>query len=1013
MLTNHGQPPRDIWRVSAAERVVNEIYSRLMSTSGGNANGPQGAGGAGGSGGGSHAAEDIKPRSGSAGPPAAGGEGTLASAMSVFFRERVAAANAAGGRSGGGAAGAPGAAPVIRCCCGSNSDRQHLVQCRSCAVWQHRHCVGLGVPTPGSRPAGGDEFFCELCRAKRADPFWQVEDADIAPTVRLSSTGKQTGIAGVMHHMRSGERTFTLTSQQIQKIKVRQAEHQLQLVCLQMNDPVPFRFHWPLLADLRVNTVQYRVYSRNSTQKLGANARDEPANIGQLWSSASGVVRRCPPHSGCSAPGRFHLVMQCADNSAYAMVVLLMRRRSAEEVKRLMAKQLSVEDALKRVQLQLARDDDDELQTGATVVSLRCPILGTRVRTPARFEEVKGLACFDLEAFLDSAARTRKWQCPTSMAHTTVHSLQIDTYMQRIISALANFPSVMEVEVESDGSWRPAGWKDRFYSILEENPLAEAAAAGAGGGSGPSSLGPSAAAAGADSSGGEETDEEEELRRAAAAMSVVVGQKRKRPPTPDIIDLLSSDEEDGAGGCSGASVAEAATTKQHQANGVTRAAGQEGTSTGGAGDTVAPHTNGAALAGATAGPAGAGSGATANAAQHVPLRIVIPARRLVPSTMGAVATQHQHQNVVANGSVSPTGGLGAALAAAGAAAMATQRQHLDQRTSGALSRHQPHHNPSPQTGPHGQQAAQQSHLATAGAPIPHPPPPPPPPPQQQQQQLGVSTVSAAGTGAADGSGGGGLSHHQLVSTIPHVQVRSRLTGGQQEGTAGLTPLPIGAPVTALYQALGRPGTAAAGSMAAGPAVVAVPQVIAGPAAGHNAQQPTQQFAFPIVSQQPQAASFMLHMPWLQQQQQPQPHMGYHAAPQQQQPQAYRPTVGTQQVASAQQYQEQQPQPPAAPPPPPPPPPPQQQQVQQQQQPQTQPQTQPQAQAQGGGVQTPPFPALPNTVAPQAQGAAPPPGHTAAGYGAASNHAKALAIGAARRRGPYECIDLLDDSGEDN
>ena len=74
---------------------------------------------------------------------------------------------------------------------------------------------------------------------------------------------------------------------------------------------------------------------------------------------------------------------------------------------------------------QLRGDDDDELQVGATVLSLRCPLLGSRIRTPGRFAEVPGLACFDLEAFLDSAARTRKWQCPTSMAHTSVHSLMV------------------------------------------------------------------------------------------------------------------------------------------------------------------------------------------------------------------------------------------------------------------------------------------------------------------------------------------------------------------------------------------------------------------------------------------------------------------------------------------------------------------------------------------------------------------------------------------------------------
>jgi hypothetical protein len=42
---------------------------------------------------------------------------------------------------------------------------------------------------------------------------------------------------------------------------------------------VPMRIHWPRHADLRINNMVYRPYSRNSATKLGANARDEPASV--------------------------------------------------------------------------------------------------------------------------------------------------------------------------------------------------------------------------------------------------------------------------------------------------------------------------------------------------------------------------------------------------------------------------------------------------------------------------------------------------------------------------------------------------------------------------------------------------------------------------------------------------------------------------------------------------------------------------------------------------------------
>ena len=51
-----------------------------------------------------------------------------------------------------------------------------------------------------------------------------------------------------------------------------------------LGDPVPFRVHWPRMADLRVNAMQYRPYGRSAATKLGVNARDEPASVGMMCS---------------------------------------------------------------------------------------------------------------------------------------------------------------------------------------------------------------------------------------------------------------------------------------------------------------------------------------------------------------------------------------------------------------------------------------------------------------------------------------------------------------------------------------------------------------------------------------------------------------------------------------------------------------------------------------------------------------------------------------------------------
>ncbi|KAG2484222.1 hypothetical protein HYH03_016957 [Edaphochlamys debaryana] len=657
-LVSNGYGPRDMWRLTAAQRIIEDVHNKLTRGYYGAATGAGGlAAGAGPSGaalgaGAAAGMGDYKPGGGAY---AAAANNPLAAVMSAYTRDRAQHGGAGGSqaaapRAGGGPAAGPGpggANGTVRCTCGGGAADVGgpMLQCRApgCGVWQHAQCAGVGA----GRPAAG-EFFCETCRTQRADPFWEIDDAGISTVMRLSSTGKQAAVTGhAPQAVRQVERAFNVTLQQQAKYRSRSSEYQLQLVCLQLNDPVAFRLHWPLGAALEVNGVQYRVYSRNSTQKLGANGRDEPANIGLLCNT-----------------GRSRLTMTCTDNQPYVLLALLMRRRSAEEVRALMKPPLSRADAVERVKQQLRGDDDDEVQTGTTVLSLRCPLTGSRVRTPGRFAEVAGLACFDLDAFLDSAARTRKWQCPHSMAHTSVQSLMVDTYTQRILAALAHHPSVTEVEVAADGGWRPRGSRDRFYSIEEDDPL--------GGAAGPSGRGLGGAdgangANGAGDSDGEETDEEEELRQAAAA--VAAASKRKRPAEPEVIEIDDSDDEGGGPG-----------------GGSAAAGGSAGR--GAAPTAPPPLRQGAGAGGSAAAPAANGGGhhATATtAAPAGPLRIPLGVRAPVPGTVAMPGAPHAGGRTAgAPAAVAPAAAAAAAAGAVGQhGVVSTQRQHFEHLAAAA------------------------------------------------------------------------------------------------------------------------------------------------------------------------------------------------------------------------------------------------------------------------------------------------------------------------------------------
>ena len=92
-----------------------------------------------------------------------------------------------------------------------------------CGVWQHCLCAGITGEPP-------EHFFCELCRAAWADPFWEVKNPRVMPVSRLvPSGGPMMRGAGGMHEIEQvAERTFQLTHPQVDLLK-KSAIYQLQV----------------------------------------------------------------------------------------------------------------------------------------------------------------------------------------------------------------------------------------------------------------------------------------------------------------------------------------------------------------------------------------------------------------------------------------------------------------------------------------------------------------------------------------------------------------------------------------------------------------------------------------------------------------------------------------------------------------------------------------------------------------------------------------------------------------
>ncbi|GFR46829.1 hypothetical protein Agub_g8465 [Astrephomene gubernaculifera] len=198
-LVSNGYNHRDMWRVTSAQRIIEDVYNKACNgagaapaaaaaaggsaaaaaAAGGAAAAAAGGAGAAAAGSGPHAgAPDAKPRQpqqqqqqipAAAAPAPAN---PVASALQSLLRQPQHQPNPMP-TTVTTAAPAPGGAPTtqpnprsllppsraaavtnstIRCTCGATTGRPPLVQCAACGVWQHPQCAGLAL---GERPAGG------------------------------------------------------------------------------------------------------------------------------------------------------------------------------------------------------------------------------------------------------------------------------------------------------------------------------------------------------------------------------------------------------------------------------------------------------------------------------------------------------------------------------------------------------------------------------------------------------------------------------------------------------------------------------------------------------------------------------------------------------------------------------------------------------------------------------------------------------------------------------------------
>ncbi|KAJ0978220.1 hypothetical protein J5N97_013694 [Dioscorea zingiberensis] len=335
----------------------------------------------------------------------------------------------------------------VRCPCGNSLITETMIKCEDprCSTWQHIGCVIIPEkPMDGVSPVPPSDFYCEMCRINRADPFWVTISYPLLP-MKLSACGVAADGTNTAQTM---EKTFNLT--RVDKEMLQRSEFDLQIWCILLNDKVPFRIQWPQHADLQVNAVPVRTTNRPGSQMLGLNGRDDG-----------------PAITTCSQEGINKILLSSCDPRVFCLGIRIAKKRTLQQVLNMIPSEANgelFEDALARVCRCIGggtnKDDADsdsdlEVVAESVTVNLRCPMSGSRINIAGRFKPCVHMGCFDLETFIEMNQRSRKWQCPICMKNYSLENIIIDPYFNRITSLMRSCgEDVTEIDVKPDGSWR-------------------------------------------------------------------------------------------------------------------------------------------------------------------------------------------------------------------------------------------------------------------------------------------------------------------------------------------------------------------------------------------------------------------------------------------------------------------------------------------------------------------------------------------------------------------------------
>ncbi|KAF9535418.1 PINIT domain-containing protein [Crepidotus variabilis] len=287
----------------------------------------------------------------------------------------------------------------------------------------------------------------------RESPFFSIEQA-VSSVVECPESTSATD-------RRSANLTFTLTNDQITKLKTAGTMYQLRLFCTSSiffagisafkMSPMPCPIEFPPTCEVRINNTAVQANLKGLKKKPGTAPPPDITTFTRLSGSTKVDMVYVNSQQPVQSKKFFMIVMLVEATTTDALVSKLKTTnyRSAQDIKQNMLESLN---------------EDDDIIAGPQKMSLRCPLTFVRVSTPCRSEKCVHSQCFDATSWFTMMEQTTTWLCPVCERVLDHKDLIIDGYFDEILKATDE--DVEDVIVEADGEWHTsdgryasAGWK--------------------------------------------------------------------------------------------------------------------------------------------------------------------------------------------------------------------------------------------------------------------------------------------------------------------------------------------------------------------------------------------------------------------------------------------------------------------------------------------------------------------------------------------------------------------------